>query len=178
MIVIIGMRCGFAVLYKKANMEKILLALDAISLNTNTIDFGCYIAKLPHSRLTGIFLEGVQEGRAVLVEGDGTATVETNIHRFREACLCRETLSLIHRDRGVPLSEVIAESRFADLFIIDPETAFNRKDAITPGRFVKDVLHSAECPVLIAPYGFGDMDEIIFAYDGSPASVFAIRQFA
>ncbi len=110
---------------------------------------------------------------------EGTATVEMNIHRFREACLCRETLSLIQWDRGVPLLEIIArKAEFTDLIIIDPETAFNRRDAVTAGRFVKDVLRSAECPILIAPYSNGDMDEIIFAYDGSASSVFAIRQFA
>lgn len=160
-------------------MEKILLALDAMRLNTNAIDFACYIAKLSHSRLTGIFLEGLRDERPVPVETEnGTATVETNIHRFREACLCRETLSLVHRDRGVPLSEIVEESRFADLIIVDPETAFNRKDAIVPGRFVKEVLRAAECPVLIAPYSFDTVEEIVFAYDGTPSCVFAIRQFA
>lgn len=153
--------------------------MDAMNLNTNVIDFGCYIARLTHSRLTGIFLEGLKEDRpVVMATQEGMATVEMNIHRFRDACLCRETLSLIHRDRGVPLGEIIAESRFADLIIVDPETAFNRRDAVMPGKFVKDVLRSAECPVLIAPYSSGDMDEIIFAYDGSPSSVYAIRQFA
>ena len=129
-------------------MEKILLAMDAMNLNTNVIDFACYIARLTHSRLTGIFLEGLQEERPVAVTTqEGTATVEMNIHRFKEACLCRETLSLIHRDRGVPLLEIIAESRFTDLIIIDPETAFNRRDAVNAGQFVKDVLRSAECPI-------------------------------
>lgn len=153
--------------------------MDAMNLNMSVIDFGCYIAKLTHSRLTGIFLEGLKEERAVVVAGEnGTATVESNIRRFREACLCRETLSLVHRDRGVPLSEVLAESRFADLIIVDPETVFNRRDVVVPGRFVKDVLRAAECPVLIAPYTTGGIDEIIYAYDGSPSAVFAIRQFA
>lgn len=153
--------------------------MDAMSLNMNVIDFGCYMAKLTHSRLTGLFLEGLKEERPVVaVAENGTVTVEANIHRFREACLCRETLSLIHRDRGVPLSEVVAESRFADLIIVDAETAFSRKDAVVPGRFAKEVLRNAECPVLIAPYSCGEIDEIIFAYDGSPSSVYAIRQFA
>ena len=179
MIVIIGKGAPVTLFCKKAIMEKILLALDAVNLNMNTIEFGCYIARLTRSRLTGIFLEGSKEERPVPVtSGDGAAAVETNIHRFREACVCRETLSLVHRDRGVPLGEIIEESRFADLMIIDPEMAFNRKDALSPGRFVKDVLRSAECPVLIAPYTCGDMDEIVFAYDGSASCVFAIRQFA
>jgi nucleotide-binding universal stress UspA family protein len=160
-------------------MEKILLALDAMHVNMNAVDFGCYIARVTHSRLTGIFLEGAKDERPMPVTVEnGTATVEANIHRFREACVCRETLSLIHRDRGVPLTEIIEESRFADLMIIDPEMAFNRKDALSPGRFVKDVLRQVECPVIIAPYTCGDMDEIVFAYDGSASAAFAIRQFA
>lgn len=153
--------------------------MDALNLNMNAIDFACYVAKLTRSRLTGVFLEGLIEERPLVPAGeDGKAVVESNIHRFREACVCRETLSLIHRDRGVPLSEIIGESRFADLVIIDPETAFNRKDATIPGRFVKDVLRDAECPVLIAPYSFEAVEEIVFAYDGSSPAVFAMRQFA
>jgi hypothetical protein len=160
-------------------MEKILLAMDALSLNTNAIDFACYIARLTRSRLTGIFLEGLMEERPLVPAGeDGKAAVETNIHRFREACICRETLSLVHRDRGVPLSEIVSESRFSDLIIIDPETAFNRKDVVVPGRFVKDVLRAAECPILIAPYSFEAVEEIVFSYDGSLSSAFAMREFA
>jgi nucleotide-binding universal stress UspA family protein len=160
-------------------MEKILLALDAMNINTHAIDFGCYIAKLTHSRLTGVFLEGLGEERPmVLVDVEGQHQVEGNIRHFREACVCRDTLSLVHRDRAVPLDEILAESRFADLLIVDPEMAFNRKDTVVRGHFVKDVLRSAECPVLIAPYSFDCIEEIVFAYDGSASSVFAIRQFA
>jgi nucleotide-binding universal stress UspA family protein len=158
-------------------MEKILLAMDAVNLNTNTIDFACFIARLTHSRLTGVFLEGLLDERPLVPAGDVQDAMDGNIHRFREACLCRDTLSLVHRDRGVPLSEVVAESRFADLIILDPETAFCKKDITIPGRFVKDVLKSVECPVLIAPYSFEALDEIILTYDGSASSVFAIREF-
>jgi nucleotide-binding universal stress UspA family protein len=159
-------------------MEKILLAMDAVNLNTNAIDFACFIAKLTHSRLTGVFLEGLLDERPLVLVGDDIQeAVDANIRRFREACVCRNTLSLVHRDRGVPLSEVNAESRFADLIIVDPETAFCKKDVTIPGRFVKDVLRSAECPVLITPYNFEALDEIILTYDGSASSVFAIKEF-
>lgn len=181
-------------------MEKILLALDAANLNMKTIDFACYIARLTHSRLTGVFLEGLVDGRrgysgleeqnalsgAWDSEADSSGVVpatipsavtEDNIRLFREACVCRDTLSLIHRDRGIPLSEVLGETRFADLLIIDPETSFSKSDRRVPGRFVKDVLESSECPVLIAPYDFDAMEEIVFAYNGTASSVFAIKQF-
>ena len=45
------------VLYKKNYMEKILLAMDAMHINTQTIEFSCYLSRLTGSRLTGVFLE-------------------------------------------------------------------------------------------------------------------------
>ena len=175
-------------------MEKILLALDAHQLETNTIDFACFIAKLTNSKLTGVFLEDVlsedvtglrssasptcigRSGLSSEEQGD-TDLVGHNIKRFKESCLCRETTGLIHRDRGIPLSEVVEESRFADLIIVDPVTSFSKSDRSIPSRFVKDVLLDSECPVLIAPYSFDGLDKVIFAYNGTSSSVFAIKQF-
>jgi len=180
-------------------MEKILLAMNAAHPNIQTIDFACYIARLTKSRLTGVFLEG-------LVDGDGrekgepdmfgggawdsdaenpdvvpatipSAVTEANIRLFREACVCRDTLSLVHRDRGIPLSEILAETRFADLLIVDAETSFSRTDRKIPGRFVKEVLDASECPVLMAPYHFDAIEEIVLAYNGTASSVYAIKQF-
>jgi nucleotide-binding universal stress UspA family protein len=178
-------------------MEKILLAMDAAHLNIKAVDFACYVARLTRSRLTGVFLEGLVNGenrRGEDAFGGGawdsdadhaevvpvtipSAVTEASIRQFREACVCRDTLSLIHRDRGIPLSEVIGETRFADLLIVDPETSFTKSDRHIPGRFVKDVLDSSECPVLIAPYSFEAIEEIVLAYNGTASSVYAIKQF-
>jgi nucleotide-binding universal stress UspA family protein len=178
-------------------MEKILLAMDAARPNMKAIDFACYIARLTRSRLTGVFLEGLVNGEnrsANDVFGGGawdsdtdnpdivpatipSALTEASIRTFREACLCRDTLSGIHRDRGIPLSEILAETRFADLLIVDPETSFTKSDRHIPGRFVKDVLDSSECPVLIAPYSFDAIEEIVLSYNGTASSVYAIKQF-
>lgn len=183
-------------------MEKILLAMDAANLKMSTLDFSCFIAKLTHSQLTGAFLEGLEsdqpladnsrwrleegEQAARLVSGQPdpsvivtgvTDRVATAIRQFRAACVCRETQSAVHRDRGLPLAEVVAESRFADLVIVDPETSFCRTDRSVPGQFVKDILQASECPVIVAPYSFDGLDEIILAYNGTASSVFAIKQF-
>ena len=52
---LMGQPAGLLFLYKKT-MEKIMLAMDGYKQNTYAIDFACYLAKLTHSRLTGIFL--------------------------------------------------------------------------------------------------------------------------
>lgn len=172
-------------------MEKILLAMEGFKQNTYAIDFACYLAKLTGSRLTGVFLEGnaFGTGPEIVHKEDLEMVGEVNddqlmtdpilqqVHRFREACVCREVPARVHRDRGVPLGDILKESRFSDLIVVDPETSFRKSEKEFPGQFIRDVLLAAECPVVVAPYSFDELDEVIFAYNGTSSSVFAIKQF-
>src|SRR5580658_5713782 len=163
---------------RKNTMEKILLAMDGYKQNTYAIDFACYLAKLTHSRLTGVFLEGAPEGMEEITNGALAADpVLPHVRRFREACLCREVPVRVHRDRGVPIADILLESRFSDLIVVDPETSFHNADKSFPDRFIRDVLLAAECPVVVSPYQFEALNEVIFAYNGTSSSVFAIKQF-
>ncbi|HUZ57850.1 MAG TPA: hypothetical protein VMU83_03615 [Hanamia sp.] len=105
------------------------------------------------------------------------ALIKKNIALFGESCINREVNYKLHRDRGVPASELIAESRFADMLIVDAETSFNNRFEGIPTEFVRDVLKKAECPVILAPENFEAIDEIAFTYNGSSSSVFAMKQF-
>jgi len=177
-------------------MEKILVAIDAQDPSIDEIDFACYLARLTNSNLTGIFLEDLLYGtKPVMKLLAGTPYVETitidslpdhakrnaiadeNIRRFREACENRCIQPKVHRDRGLPPEEIVEESRFADLIVIDPATTFSRSGERVPGHFVRDVLHETECPIIISPYSFDSIDEIFFTYNGTKSSVFAIKQF-
>jgi nucleotide-binding universal stress UspA family protein len=177
-------------------MEKILLVIDAKNLDMNALDFACFIGRLTHSKITGVFLENLvahekpvfkqyQSSSYLDWEIDTTtpeykdkqSSTETNIAFFKEACEKRGVRSCIHRDRGLPSSEVIEESRYADLIIADAATSFNKRFEGTPTEFLKDILKNAECPVIIAPETFEGIDEIIFTYNGSKSSAFAMKQF-
>ena len=173
-------------------MEKILLAIDASYVNINTLDFACYMASLTRSKLTGVFLENTLEDMAPaggLAYGDPfTGMVLTGIEQkrsmcadniaiFKETCVKKNISYNIHHDRNIPLREIIKESRFADLLILDAKTSFITNGEEAPTGFVKKVLMAAECPVIVAPECFTGIDEIVFAYDGSPSAVFAIKQF-
>jgi hypothetical protein len=164
-------------------MEKILLALDAGKPNMGSIDFACYLCRLTRSRLTGVFLEDILYRDRVAMqtmhgESEPSAGGDADtINAFKMACENREVQTLVHRDRGVPESEIVEESRFADLVIVDPETSFTRGNETLPGHFVKSLLLHSECPVIISPYSFESIDTIIFAYNGTRSSVFAIKQF-
>ncbi|MBS1574981.1 MAG: universal stress protein [Bacteroidetes bacterium] len=177
-------------------MEKILLALDGTSFNQHAVDFACYLGRLTNSMITASFLENlVANEKPVLEQMHGVsymnwvvdknseeyklkiATVEKNISLFRDSCEKRAVRYSIHRDEGQPAKEIIEESRYADVLIIDAETSFTKIVEGVPSEFVRDVLKEAECPVIIAPESFDSIDEIVFTFNGTKSSMFAIKQF-
>lgn len=175
-------------------MEKILLAIDAISFDMNAFEFACYLAKTTRSKLTGIFLENLVESEKVLQSKlkniinstsqnsnneltDKRILIEKNIEIFKDHCNQKQINFNIHRDRGVPVEEIIEESRFADVLVVDAETSFNKKYEGLPTEFVSSILRKAECPTIIAPENFEAVNEIIFSYENSDSSLFAIKQF-
>ncbi len=174
-------------------MEKILFVTDAVKLNMQHLDFACFLANLTHSRLTGIFLENLErevrskdtlQQLAVASASPGVSVRELkesycgeHIKAFRDACELRGVNCSTHRNRGVPALEVLGESRYADLIVIDPSISFANEREVIPTAFVKEVLEGAECPVVIAPESFDGIDRIIFTFDHSRSSVFAIKEF-
>ncbi len=178
-------------------MEKILLAIDAINPDKNALEFACYLGRLTNSKVTGIFLENLAaEERLVLKQMHGMTYVdwvvdeksddhkakmeliEKNILSFKESCINGGISYSLHRDSGVPVRELIEESRFADVMVVDAETSFNKRYEGTPTEFIRGILRKTECPVIIAPESFKAIDEIIFTYNGSSSSVFAIKMFS
>ena len=177
-------------------MERILLAIDAINPDKGALEFACYLGKLTKSKITGVFLENIVD-RDQPASGTshektdpdfhpesqpvGYVTkidlIEKNILLFKERCVKEEAMHNVHRDRGMPAGEVIAESRFADVLVVDSETSFKKHYEGSPTEFVKTVLKKAECPVIIAPESFEEVDEIVFAYNNTPSSVFALKLF-
>ena len=171
-------------------MEKILVAIDVNQVNTNALEFACYLANLTNSKLIGVFLEDGEAAKAPVTEsvsesGSGLLPgtkeqvnqYDKNIHLFTEICRKNQTNCSIHFDQGLPVTGIIKESRFADLLIVDPEMSLRSKKEGTPTVFIKEVLAKSECPVVIAPFNFNKIDEIVFAYDGSQSAVFAIKHF-
>ena len=177
-------------------MEKILLALDGISVNQNAVDFACYLGRLSNSKITAAFLENlVANEKPVLEQAHGVSymnwvvdkkseeykskmeTVEKNISLFKESCENRSVRYSIRREEGQPAKEILEDSRYADVLILDAETSFNKIFEGIPTEFVKEILKDSECPVIIAPESFDGIDEIVFTYNGTKSSMFAIKQF-
>lgn len=177
-------------------MEKILIVTNASKINKNFIDFSTYIANVTRSRLTCICLTAATEvkepalkthyampevGVVVNAESDRPTSnqqvPDENILLFQNAFSNRGISCAVRQAGPDPVTEIISESRFADLLVMDPEMSINGDAEEIPTSFVRQLLASVECPVVLSPYAFYGIDEVIFAYDGSASSVFAIKEF-
>jgi nucleotide-binding universal stress UspA family protein len=178
-------------------MEKILIAIDSHDLDPKTVRFACHIAKLTGSKLFAVFL---QDGRAArkmafqaltqpiavaqetlleaAVEEAGSQTLlEKNMLQFKALATGEGVRCHLYLDKGIPVKDLITETLFADLLILDANT-FSDIAGEPPSGFVKDIIHNAACPVIIAPENFNGIDNIVFCYDGGRSSLYAMKQFA
>jgi hypothetical protein len=177
-------------------MKRILLAIDALNPDVNSLDFACFLGRLSKSKVTGVFLENLKTAEKALgkimqasantewgfkEDSDDykakTEQIKKNIALFSEGCISREVGYKAITFQEVPVAKLIEETRYADLLVVDAETSFNKNFEGPPTEFVKDVLKKAECPVMIAPERFEAIDEIAFTYTDSASSVFSIKQF-
>lgn len=178
--------------YKTNAMQRILLVMDHDQVDVSAIDFACHLARTAHCPLTGIFVRDtvlelippIESDRpygkeSALRERDQEIRMdeEQTIRYFLDECALKDVKAEAWVDKGTPLEEVAFESRFADLLVLSPRTSYKGSGKI-PTHFVKEVLERAECPVVITPHLFQKIDEVVFCYDGSASSLFAMKQFA
>ena len=175
-------------------MKKILLVLDARRPETGAIEWGCRLAALTQSHLTGLLIENLFDREAAEemeesldlqpAEQPGEETVlktatDRAIKQFVSECAFHQVKADVYLDKGEPIQELLAESRFADLLIMSPKLDFSRHrdEGHLPSHFTKEILALAECPVLLVPEKYTPVEEIVFCYDGSASAAFAKYRF-
>ncbi len=176
-------------------MKQILVALEASDVKVKTVDFACYIARLTHSNLVCALtgeIEGSNEENDSMPVITQQVTAKTSyaglnievglLKRstkiFTEACTNRGVSCEFLPNLPLEINELIKESRFSDLIIVDTTISFQKRLEGVPSIFLEQLLKRTECPVIVAPENFDGCEEIVFAYDGSRSSMFAIREFA
>jgi len=174
----------------------ILLAVNALNPDKGSYEFACYLGRLSKSKVYGVFLDGSEADEKLLVKNNEGAfaihsgrggqsdyydtkkeTIKKNIHLFMEGCISNEVGNDIYADHEVTVDELINQSRFADMIVLDAALSLGSFSSPAPSEIVKNILNKANCPVIISPLSFDEIDELIFTYNGSLSSVFAIKQF-
>ncbi|MBO9562661.1 MAG: universal stress protein [Niastella sp.] len=175
-------------------MKKIIVALDGLKLSESAVQYAVAIATKQKAYLVGVFLddityhsykiyelttaEGVSESkRARLEEGDKEKRTQAVTH-FNEACEKAGISYSIHHDRNIALQELLHESIYADLLIIENGETLTHYAENPPTRFVRELLEGVQCPVLVVPHQYKAIENVSILYDGEPSSVFATRMFS
>ena len=175
-------------------MKKFIVALDGLNLSGSSIKTAISLSKLHNAHLVGVFLddftrnsfsiyEVLESGKPFektvrqLAEKDAQIRNQAVI-QFEDACQEAKINYSIHRDKGFSLPDLLRESIYADLLILDANETFTRHQEPLPTRFVKDLLAEVQCPVFLTPKHYMPVEKVAILYDGAPTAVFAIKMFS
>ncbi len=174
-------------------MKKIIVALDGLKLAKSAVQYAVALAARQQAHLVGVFLDDVthhsytiyeltgpegvaEEKRAVLEEGDIEKRALA-VEEFKIACDNASINYSIHHDRNIAMQELLHESIYADLLIIQSRETLTHYPEEPPTRFVRELLEGVQCPVLVVPDQYKAIQKVSILYDGEPSSVFATRMF-
>jgi len=177
-------------------MKKFVLAEDGLNPCESAADYAAYFSKEFDAHLVVAFLEEVTYkskpvGRDIwwpyfspadweeIEETDKKDDLTRNmaIKKLEHKLESKGIHFNIHKDKPLAFESLLAESHFADAVIINANASFSNYDQTKPSRFIQNLLSDAGCPVILIPEEFKPVQKFVFAYDGSPSSAYAIRQF-
>ncbi|HTS44835.1 MAG TPA: universal stress protein [Puia sp.] len=176
-------------------MQKIIAALDGLKFSESTTNYAIQMAKQLNAHLVGVFMDDltyhsykiydlihsesdVLEAIVERSEAEDKERRESGTRLFEQACRSAGINYSIHHDRNIAIHELLHESVYADLLVIDRKETLTHYDEEPPTRFVRDLLANVECPVLMVSKYFKQIKKNILLYDGEPSSVFAIKMFS
>ena len=171
-------------------MERILIVMDAEKPAMHVVNFACKLASVMRWGLTAVLVDNIyKDNQPLATDIHGThsfeaevkpmvvADTEQTVRLIRDRCKKDHISVEISVTGGEPITEVLFNSKFADLLVLDPALDFYGNGDSIPSHFAAEILRFSECPVLLAPLQEAGINEIDFCYNGSASSVFAIKQF-
>lgn len=176
-------------------MKKFIAAFDGLNFSESTMSYAIFLAKHANAHLVGIFLEDFMRhsyGLTEIKQYEGgildhylhDLNEKDNVERdesvvvFELACQNSGLNYSVHRDRNVAIQDLLHESVYADLLIIDAHETITRYTESAPTKFIRELLNDVQCPVILVPQKYEPVDNVILLYDGEPSSVFAVRTFS
>lgn len=175
-------------------MNKIIAAIDSLKPSSSTMEYAIGLAKKNEAHLIGVLLDDFSytsykiydlvnsEGGLIgsakhQLDKKDMKTRAKSATLFEQACREAGIHYSIHHDKGYALKDLIHETTFADLLVIDMRETFEHYPQKAPTDFIKELLVAANCPVLIVPHVFRPIEQVIFLYDGEASSVRALKAF-
>jgi nucleotide-binding universal stress UspA family protein len=176
-------------------MKKIIAVIDGLKYSESATEYAIYVAKQTNSYLVGVFLDdytyhsykvydlvnesgALSEEKLTGLDKEDEFTRNESANKFSRACQDVGLNYSVHHDRNIAIHELLHESVFADLLIIENKETFTHYEEKLPTRFVRELLSEVQCPVLIVPKSFRPIEKAVLLYDGELSSVYAIKAYS
>ena len=159
------------------------------------MEYAAEVAHAEKAQICGVFLEdvttyhqfspifdapdafGVADDVIQELRSEVRQSINGSITRFQDFCQHEGLSFTIHHNAGIPSMLLIDETAFADLVVIGTMTYFSNLSYSNESRLLSDLLSSSHCPVMVVPEQFEPVKHVVFTFDGSPSSTYAIRTF-
>ena len=174
-------------------MKKISAAFDGLKFSGSTLSFAIKLAQASKAMLSGVFLEsflyhgykmydmvgthGISEVKMKHLLEKDTETRLKSSAIFELACKNAGIKYSVHHDESFALQELAKESIYSDLLLISSDETFKQASEKRPTHFIRELLSQTQCPVLIVPDKYNEIEKVVLLYDGKPSSVYAIKMF-
>jgi nucleotide-binding universal stress UspA family protein len=176
-------------------MIKITAAFDGLKFSKSTKDYAIYLAKENgNTHVTGVFVEDftyhsykvadildegeLYEQKMQVLEAQDNEKRDESVRAFQSECKKEGLHFSIHRDRSIAIQELLHESIYSDMMIINGNESFHQMKTGAPASVLKDLLSEVQSPVLVVPNEFSPVEKIVLLYDGEPSSVYASKMFS
>ncbi|MDO3628196.1 universal stress protein [Mucilaginibacter sp. BT774] len=174
-------------------MKKISAAFDGLKFSESTLTYAIKLAHASKAMLSGIFLEsflyhgykmqdlvgahGISEVKMRHLLEKDTETRLKSSAVFEQACKNAGIKYAVHHDESFALQELVKESIYSDLVLISADETLRHATEKRPTHFLRELLSQTQCPVLIVPDKYTEVEKVVLLYDGRPSSVYAIKMF-
>lgn len=168
--------------------------MDSLKPSEAAVSYAIDFAKSMDAHLVAIFLDDLSncsyESHQILHNQYATLQEKYDICKEQDDLTRKESVShfvemagkenlncTIHHDRNISLKELVSESIYADLLIIENKETMSFYSEDPPTHFIRKLMREIHCPVLVVPGEYRKINEVLFLYDGEPYSVAAIKTF-
>lgn len=176
-------------------MKKLLVAFDGLKYDHTVVDYALHIAQEDETLVVGIFLHDLSylalaytyrwgnpltnwADVAYKTDIKDDEKIKLNAAIFADRCERAGVAYKIHVDTGVPIDDLLTETAYADLLLMDERLAFQRIAGDELSAQLIELLNEAHCPILVTPSHFEPIENVIVTYDGTAGTTYAMKMYS
>ncbi|YCM46793.1 universal stress protein (plasmid) [Verrucomicrobiaceae bacterium 227] len=179
---------------KRPTIRKILVPLDPSDYAKSATDYACRISHAFDATVAGLTVLDSPEirasafpsqyGYAALVQesielhkDNAQKEIDKIEGRFLEYCREQKVLASEVEEDGIPADLILEAATLFDLVVVGLRTFFHFETRRGDGELLTKILGRISTPILAVPARPKPLERVLIAYDGSPASARAVRDF-